>query len=483
MLDNRLKICAEFVSGRGIAVDVGTDHAHLAAELIKSGKCQRVIASDINEGPLESARKTVEKHGISDSVELVLSDGLENVDLDGVSDIVIAGMGGETIAEIIISGAIFSDDIRLILQPMSKPELLRKMLYENHFEIVEEKGVEVGDKLYTVICVVPEHENYRLLTEYEALAGFFSSDDEVGKKLRCKEAERLERIAESLEKSGKTSESQHYRALSIRVAEGIRNEPQREIYSFLDEKYPFSLQEKWDNSGWLVRSMHAGCRKILVSLDITSDVVSEARRKGADMIISHHPVIFEPLRSIRLDNPVFHLVHNDISAVCMHTNLDIAEGGTNSVIVRKIAEKLGISGDIQPLEELGNGSSLGCIVELSEKITTEKFAEILKEIFGCQYIRMNSHGKKYLSKIAICSGSGGSLADLAMSKNCDALVTGDVKHDVWISANNSFFTIFDCGHFYTENLVLWELRRVLEEKFPQLDVEISENSVDPTVYF
>ena len=105
MLDNRLKKIAELVSGEGIAVDVGTDHAYLAAELVKSGKCSRVIASDVKEGPLESARNTVEKYGVSDNVELVLSDGLENISLNGVSDIVIAGMGGETIAAIMENAA------------------------------------------------------------------------------------------------------------------------------------------------------------------------------------------------------------------------------------------------------------------------------------------------------------------------------------------------------------------------------------------
>lgn len=72
---------------------------------------------------------------------------------------------------------------------------------------------------------------------------------------------------------------------------------------------------------------------------------------------------------------------------------------------------------------------------------------------------------------------------LAKQKRCDALITGDVKHDVWVSSNAIDIAVFDCGHFHTENPVLWELRRVLEEKFPQLDVEISERSVDPVIYF
>ncbi|MBQ3884851.1 MAG: SAM-dependent methyltransferase, partial [Ruminococcus sp.] len=129
MLDNRLKLCAELVSGKGIAVDVGTDHALLAAELINSGKCSKVIASDIKEGPLEAAARTVEKFGLADKIDLVLSDGIKNVPLEGVTDIVIAGMGGETIADI-ISVMPAEADAKLILQPMTKPEVLRKKLYE-----------------------------------------------------------------------------------------------------------------------------------------------------------------------------------------------------------------------------------------------------------------------------------------------------------------------------------------------------------------
>ena len=129
MLDNRLKMCAEMVSGKGIACDVGTDHAYLAAELIQSGKCEKVIASDVKVGPLGAAQRTVEKYDIADKVELVRSDGLENVPLEGVSDIVIAGMGGETIVEILHKcDKLAESDIRLILQPMTKSEVLKELL-------------------------------------------------------------------------------------------------------------------------------------------------------------------------------------------------------------------------------------------------------------------------------------------------------------------------------------------------------------------
>ena len=123
MLDKRLEKIAGLVSGKGIAADVGTDHAYLAAELVISGKCSRVIASDVKEGPLASAAKTVERYGISDKVQLVLSDGLAEVPLDGVTDVIIAGMGGETIAHILSAAKAHGMPCGIVA---SNPEFLKK---------------------------------------------------------------------------------------------------------------------------------------------------------------------------------------------------------------------------------------------------------------------------------------------------------------------------------------------------------------------
>lgn len=479
MLDNRLKICMEMVSGAGTVCDVGTDHALLAAELIASGKCKKVIASDIKEGPLEAARRTISKHGISDKVTLVLSDGLDNICLDGVSDIVIAGMGGETIIKILEKRACDLDGIRLILQPMSKPEILRKWLYENFFQAIVERAVEDGDKMYTVICAEHDIAESIQLTEFEALAGFFEDDDLLGKKYRQNESARLEKVGNSLKNAGMTDDAEHYFALSQKLLHGAKTVPTAEIHNFLDEKYPFNLQEKWDNSGFLVNTGFKKCRKVMLTLDITNLAVHEADVKKADLIISHHPVIFDPIKNINRADPVYNLVENGISAICMHTNLDIAEGGTNTVILRKIAEKCELSDEVESLEDSG----LGYIFKFKEPVYVDELLPILKDIFKTERIKVSRYGKPIISKVAICSGSGGSLVRLAEEKGCDAMITGDVKHDVWINANNLHFTIFDCGHFHTENLVLWELRRVLEEKFPLLDVEIAEMSVDPCIYF
>ena len=481
MLDNRLTACAELVGGEGIVCDVGTDHAYLAAELINSGKCSKVIASDINEGPLDSARKTVEKYGITDKVELVLSDGLKNVSLDGVSDIVIAGMGGETIAAII--GSIKSmpySVARFILQPMTKTELLRKELYKLGFTIAEERTVEEGGKLYVVMLVDARSSFEGWLTETESLYGFF--DGENGKRYRENESERLSKIAVSLEKAGKHAEAKHYEALSYRMKNGTGVEEIDDVISYLNSIYPFNLQEKWDNSGYLVESRGTEVSKLLLSLDITNEAVREADLKGAELIISHHPVIFDARKRLVRTDPVYKLVQSGIGALCMHTNLDIAEGGTNGVILQKFREAFRISSEPEPFEEIGSENNLGWIVTLDEPVETETFGKSIKQLFGCEYVRESRSSNHRLSKIAFCSGSGGSMLRLAADKGCDALVTGDVKHDVWIDANNSGIVLFDCGHFHTENIVLTELRRVLEDKFPQLDVEIAEASADPCVY-
>lgn len=151
-LDNRLMQCAEFVSGKGCAVDVGTDHAYLAVHLISSGICKKVIACDLREGPLQSAKKHISCEGLESKIQTVLSDGLDNISPDGVSDIIIAGMGGELIAKIISRAEwVKKNKVNLILQPMTKSSDLRKYLFENGFTIKCEKAVKSEPFIYSVI--------------------------------------------------------------------------------------------------------------------------------------------------------------------------------------------------------------------------------------------------------------------------------------------------------------------------------------------
>ena len=172
-LDGRLALAASFVSG-DTAADVGTDHAFIPVYLVKSGKCRRTIASDINEGPLNNAIKNAATYGVTDSIGFYLSDGLESVPLDGVTDILICGMGGELTARIISAcPRLYSSEDgapRLILQPMSGADKLRRFLAKDGFEITDGGVAEAARKLYQCIVCRYTGKPYSL-TPAEELAG------------------------------------------------------------------------------------------------------------------------------------------------------------------------------------------------------------------------------------------------------------------------------------------------------------------------
>ncbi len=155
MTDKRLLCAAAMVRGGGTLADIGTDHAHLPVWLIQNGICERAIAADIGEGPAAAARRTVQEAGLCDCIEVRVGDGLTVLSAEEVTEIVIAGMGGETICEILSAAPWLKDgaDRRLILQPMTKTVELRTWLYQNGFSIDEEHLIVDGRHLYCVMAV------------------------------------------------------------------------------------------------------------------------------------------------------------------------------------------------------------------------------------------------------------------------------------------------------------------------------------------
>ena len=189
--DKRLLLCASMVQGRA-AADIGTDHGYLPAYLITEGICDRCIAADINDKPLASAQNTAKLHGLQDRIETILSDGLKEVPLEGITDIIIAGMGGELIAKIIDEcPRLREGEYHLILQPMTRPEALREYLYTNGFEADEEKCVHEGRFEYSVMSVryigrQPDYDNderYKILgrTDLRDPASRAYAEDRLGK--------------------------------------------------------------------------------------------------------------------------------------------------------------------------------------------------------------------------------------------------------------------------------------------------------------
>ena len=153
-LDSRLSLCASFVRQDSKLADIGTDHAYLPVWLCQNGVCKSAIAADINPEPFSRGQLTIAQAGLEDKVKTRLSDGLKSISADEADDIVIAGMGGELIAKIILDCEYSRDkDKRFILQPMTKSELLIERLCQNGFEILSQDCCVASNKCYTVLLV------------------------------------------------------------------------------------------------------------------------------------------------------------------------------------------------------------------------------------------------------------------------------------------------------------------------------------------
>ncbi|MCR5151371.1 MAG: Nif3-like dinuclear metal center hexameric protein [Clostridiales bacterium] len=229
-----------------------------------------------------------------------------------------------------------------------------------------------------------------------------------------------------------------------------------DILSFIDSFAPFNTQAQWDNSGLLIGKGENEVNKIAVCLDITTGNVEKANAEGCDLIVSHHPVIFHPLKAIDFLSPSALLIKYGISAICVHTPLDLANGGVNDVL----AGKLGLE-NINQLTD--DGESAICRTGYISETQPEQFAKAVAGRLNTA-VKYNRGGRK-ITKVCVCGGAGACFLETAVGCGCDALVTADVKHHEYIMASENNVTIIDAGHFETENPVIFELQKRLKKEF------------------
>lgn len=480
-IDNRLKVCADMVTGKGIVCDVGTDHAYLPAYLIENNKCKNVIASDINDGPLKFAQQTILKYHFEEKIRLLKSNGLKNIPGENVSDVVIAGMGGETISEIIFGAEWLKNGVNLVLQPMSRAGHLRKWLYKNGYEISEEKAVVQDRFVYTVIRAV--YTGYKLnIGKISEIIGRINIETDSGMKYCQNQFSKINNIAKGLLKAGKSEDGKEYQAIAERLTlmmEGKMNLVS-DIYKYIDSLAPFATQEKWDNSGLLTCSMNKKVSKVLVTLDITNEVADEAAKIGAELIIAHHPVIFKPLYSLSENEPSCKLLKSGISAICVHTPYDVAEGGMSDILMELIEFEKSV-GILEITGQKDKHYGFGTIGKSSREYTADVLAEKLKNVLDCTVVRYTDGGKP-IKTAAFCTGSGGNLVEAAVNSGADAYITSEVKHDQWLLARQMGISLFDCGHFHTENIGMIKLCKMLSADFPNIEFVMSKVNKDPVKY-
>ena len=228
----------------------------------------------------------------------------------------------------------------------------------------------------------------------------------------------------------------------------------KDFYDYLNSIAPFDTQEDWDNSGMLVGDMNAEVKKAAVVLDITPEEIEKAKAIGANLIISHHPVIFSPVKSVTKGSVPYELIASSVNALCCHTPLDIAEGGTND----SLAELLGIDVTLadDPILRLGT----------VEPTTAEELAEKIAKALNTK-VRYADAGKK-IEKIAICTGAGCSLIEAA--GEIDAFITGDASHHNFLDCVQQGITLIAAGHYETEIVVVPVLVKKLQAQFPDIEI-------------
>lgn len=230
-----------------------------------------------------------------------------------------------------------------------------------------------------------------------------------------------------------------------------------QILEFFEGFAPVASAMEFDNVGLLAGSGETEVRRVLLSLDITPEVVDEAKAENCQLIISHHPVIFKPLDRLEKNSAVYLLAKYDIAAVCMHTNLDLSETlGVNTCL----ADAIGV----KDIKKAGRGECL-FIGELEKETDIAAFAAGVKDALSCNGLRYTDV-KQTVRTVAVSSGSGGTNVYDAAALGADALVIGEIKHHDINAANTLGLDIIDAGHFKSEDIVILPLKSKLENAFP-----------------
>lgn len=236
----------------------------------------------------------------------------------------------------------------------------------------------------------------------------------------------------------------------------------RDIIQILEELAPLKLAKDWDNVGLLVGNGEKDVKNIMIALDPTKEVIKQGIENNIDMLITHHPMIYSPVKKITYDDfigrRIIDLIGNDIAYYAMHTNFDA------TVMAKAAAEKLKLANlKILDPDMIDSRYGIGCFGNLEERMTLEQCADFVKEKFHMDHIRIVGNGKKQVSLVAVSPGSGKSLIKPALLNEIDVLITGDIDHHTGIDAYEQGLCIIDGGHFGTEHIMVEYMKQYLSD--------------------
>ena len=258
----------------------------------------------------------------------------------------------------------------------------------------------------------------------------------------------------------------------------------KEIYDALFAQAPSYMKYDWDNVGLLCGRWEMPVNKVMVALDPMMDVLEEAKELGAELIVTHHPLIFQPIQAVNNDTLtgrcLLYLIENGMAAINLHTNLDCAPSGVNDIL----AEKIGLQNIsvIDPNGKDEQGREYGLLrMGTVEPTELADFAAKTAKVLDCNGVRFADAGKT-VHRVAVGGGSCGSELDTVIKAGCDTFVTADLKYNHFEEAKYHGVNLVDAGHFATENPVCERLVDILRTAFSDLEIFCSKKHQDETQF-
>ncbi len=256
----------------------------------------------------------------------------------------------------------------------------------------------------------------------------------------------------------------------------------KEITSLIESFAPLGWQASYDNAGLIVGRPDDEVEAILLAVDVTEEVIREAVERGCGLIVTHHPIIFHPLKRLnsasQVERCVEEAIRRGIALYACHTNLDSAPEGMSF----RLAEMLGVKNCslLEPNERI-EGVGFGVVGELPEPIPTEEYLQRVREVLGCACIRHSRIASAEVRRVAICTGSGGSMIPLAQRAGADLYITADLKYNDFMTPEGGL-TVADVGHFESEYCAIEILFDILSKKLCTFAVLRSNATRNPIQY-
>lgn len=474
LLDERLSAIADLVSeaiaGKDspCAADIGCDHGRLTAHLLMRHEQLFMIAGDVSAPSLEKAKQLLAAHGLGNRAMTMVSDGLAGIDRP-VDAIVTAGMGAEMILKIVREGQEKIGDAALIVQANVDLPLLRSGLAELGFEVLREVFTRAAGRRY--VTMLARRGEAKQLTEREALLGtaVHGVTDERQRDyfawqrgVRVREMEKVAALDSA--KAGVRMEKNSRETALISEAMNVNGCTVKDIERLVGEIAPYELAEEWDNVGLLLGHADGEATRVLTALDLTEGVIAEAKALHAQVIVTHHPIMFSPKKRVtdqdREGRLMLAMIENGMAHIAAHTNLDSAPGGVNDTLMGLMGASHVRGEGFVRIGELEEGMTFGRLCERAQK----KLHAVVRA-YGAEDTPVHVLG--------CCSGAGSGELYEAKALGADCFITGEVKHDRALDAMDMGLCVIEAGHFETENPACEVLATALQNACDRLKYNVT----------